>query len=407
MKNAHLGEVDYLRVFGLIAIVCIHAFGFFLSMPAASAYTRIFQEINVNLLRFGRYAFMFVSGLVLFYSYNGYKLSTLHFYKRRFKNLVIPYAVWTAVYLLIKRWANMVSWPGLAGFSTLWLQNLINGNAYIHFYYILAAIQFYLFFPLLIPIFKPRQPRLWAKIILVGGFLLYTFYYYFLEIRGADVTNLVAGTSWEAVTSLVLQYKDRLLFSYLPFYFLGGLAGLYLEEWRKWLAGRRNLIFGGLILSAGLVCGEYFYFYRHLGQEWELTISVFKPSIYLYSLVVIVILSWLSLVLERRGFMRSLITILAANSLGIYLIHPAVLFIFHSFLWGQLKFLGSFVFILDPAAAIAVSCLVSLVLGGNQYTRFIVGEAGNLRDNRLFWLNLFHRISIRRLADIVGFMGLR
>lgn len=384
--KAHIGEVDYIRVFGLMAIVYIHAFGFFLATSETNTYSYIVQELSINLLRFGRYVFMFVTGLVLFYSYNDYKLNTLHFYKRRFKNLFIPYAVWTAVYLLIKRWSNMISWPNLAGFSTLWLQNLINGNGFYHLYYILTTIQFYLVFPLLISIFKPQRPRLWAKIILAGGFLLAAFYYYFLEIQVTNVINLVAGTRWEAITSLVLLYKDRLLFSYLTFFLLGGLAGLYLNEWRKWLAEHSNLIFGSLILSAGLVCTEYFYFYQHLGQAWELTISVFKPSIYLYSLAIIAILSWLSLFLAHRGYMRSLITILAANSLGIYLIHPAVLFIFHSFLWEQLTLLGPFVFILDPAAAIAVSCMLTILLGGNQYTSFITGKAGNIPKNP-FWHN--------------------
>ncbi len=383
MKKAHVGEVDYLRVFGLTAIVYIHAFGFFLAMSDANTYSHIFKELSIFLLRFGRYVFIFITGLVLFYSYNACKFNTLHFYKRRFKNLVIPYAVWTAVYLLIKRWSNMISWPDLAGFSTLWLQNLINGNAFIHLYYILVTIQFFLLFPLLILIFKPRKPLLWAKIILIGGFLLSASYYYLIEIQGANVTNLVAGTRWEAITGFFMQYKDRLVFSYLAFYFLGGLAGIYLKDWQKWLAGHRNLIFAGLILSVGLVIGEYFYFYHHLGQRWGLAVSVFKPSIYLYSLAVIVFLSWLSLVLERRGFMRSLITNLSANSLGIYLIHPAVLFIFHSFLWGKLTLLGPFVYIIDTAAAIAVSCLISQLLGGNQYTRFIVGENGNLRRRNI------------------------
>lgn len=379
MGKVHLGEADYLRVFGLIAIVYIHALGFFLAMTDAKTYSYIVQELSVNLLRFGRYIFMFVTGLVLFYRYDSGKPDTLQFYKRRFVNLVIPYAVWTGFYLLVQRWAEMVSWLGLGGFSALWLKNLIDGNAFYHLYYILVAIQFYLFFPIFILIFKPSNPLRCIKIILAGGLLVSGSYYYLLEAQGANILAIAAGTRLEAVIAMVLQYKDRLLFSYLAFYFLGGLAGLYFNEWRKWLTEQRNLIFGSLVLSAGLVCGEYFYFYQHLGRSWEMTISVFKPSIFLYSIAIILVLSRLSLTLERRGFMRSIFTILAANSLGIYLIHPAVLFIFHSFFWGYLKYLGPFVFILDPALAIAASCLISMLLGCNQYTRFIVGEAGNLR----------------------------
>ncbi|HUW64425.1 MAG TPA: acyltransferase [Spirochaetia bacterium] len=376
--KTHLGEVDYLRVIGLISIVVIHAFGFYLSMPVSGQGARIFQELTVDLLRFGRYVFIFVTGVVLFYGYSGRKINLASFFNRRLKNIVIPYAVWTAIYLLIKYWAKMINWPNTAGFIATWAQNLLNGNGYSHLYYIIVSIQFYLFFPLLLVLFKPRRPRLAAGIILTGGLLLYGIYYFLLEAHASSVTAMVGGAPGAGILAWFMQYKDRILISYLPFYLLGGLVGMHLDAWRKWLQEHDILITAGMILSGGLVIGEYFYLYRHMGESWAMTVSVFNPSMYFYSLVIIVVLFRLAMVWERRKTMRSLVSLLAANSLGIYLVHPAVLYVVHSYLWPYQYLPGSLLVILDLAVTIAASCLISHLLGRSRYTRFMIGEAGNL-----------------------------
>ncbi|BCV22399.1 acyltransferase [Moorella sp. Hama-1] len=381
MGKPHIGEVDYLRVLGLITIVLIHAWGFYLLMPVASPYSRIVQELGINLMRFGRQVFMFITGLVLFYNYSGRQVNIKRFFTRRLQNLVIPYAIWTAVYLLIKRSSQMVTWSGLGGFIALWWQNVLNGNGYSHLYYILVAIQFYLFFPWLVALFRPRRPATTAEIIIGLGLVLYALYYYLFEVQQDLVMAAVTGTPLAGITGWFLLYKDRLLFSYFPYYLLGALAGLHLETWRQWLQSHWEAVLVLLVLATSLVTGQYFYHYRYQGQAWALTISVFKPSIYLYSLAIIAAGFQLAFYLERHGYLRWLVAPLAANSLGIYLLHPAVLFIFNSYFWQYLRLFGFLLVILEPAAAIVISGAISALLGSNRYTRFIIGEAGNLRYN--------------------------
>ncbi|AOQ23691.1 MAG: hypothetical protein PWP41_1243 [Moorella sp. (in: firmicutes)] len=381
MGKPHIGEVDYLRVFGLITIVLIHAWGFYLLMPVASPYSRIAQELGVNLLRFGRQIFMFITGLVLFYNYSGRKLNLNRFFSRRLKNLAIPYVIWTAFYLILKRSSGMLNWTGFGGFLTLWWQNVLNGNGYSHLYYILVAIQFYLFFPWLVTLFKPRRPGMTAEIIIGLGLALYALYFYLFEVRQDLVGAAVAGTPLAGITGWLFLYKDRLLVSYFPYYLLGALAGLHLDSWRRWLQDHLEVAVAFLVIAASLVISEYFYYYRRQGQPWALTISVFKPSIYLYSLAIITVFFQLSFYLERRGFLRWLVSPLAANSLGIYLLHPAILFIFNSYFWNYVHLPGFLLAILEPAAAIVISGAISTLLGSNRYTRFIVGEAGNLRNS--------------------------
>jgi peptidoglycan/LPS O-acetylase OafA/YrhL len=379
LAKAHLGEMDYLRVFGLTSIVLIHSISFFFSLPDANLMSHNLQGLVVNLLRYGRFVFMFTTGLVFFYSYRARDLDPHRFYGRRLKNLVIPYAVWTALYLLLDRWSNMVKWSGAAGFGAIWLQNLLSGNAFEHLYYIVVTIQFYLLLPFLLARFKPilarkGRPGLWVAILLASGLLISIVYFYGFECQAAAITSLVAGKPWQGVVAWVLMWNDRLVFSYLPFYLLGGLAGLYLEECRKWINDHPGLIGVGLLISAALVSGQYFYNFVHLGQAWDLTISVFKPSIYFFSLFVVAALFRVSLSMNRNGSLLPLVKLLSSNSLGIYLMHPAVLFFLHSYVWSQTP--GSLSVIIDPLAAIAISCLITQLIASNKYTRFIVGEAG-------------------------------
>jgi len=378
VQRAHVGEVDYLRVIGLVSIVLIHSFGFYLSMPVSGPGARIFQELVVDLLRFGRYIFMFVTGAVLFYSYSGRQLCVKSFFGRRLKSLVIPYIVWTAIYLWIQYWAKMVSWPNAGAFLVSWAKNLLNGGAYSHLYYIIVSIQFYLLFPVLLALFRPARRRLATGILLAGGLALYGIYFFLLEAHASQVAAMAAGTPWAGIVNLFVAYKDRIIVSYLPFYLVGGLVGLNLDTGKKWLAGHGLLINIGLIATGGLMVGEYFYLYRHLGQSWYLTVSVFNPAMYVYSWAVILILFRLALTWEKRRSLRPLVSLLAANSLGIYLIHPAVLYVIHSYFWPVGYVPGTLLVILDPAAAVAISCLISYLLARSRYTRFIIGEAGNL-----------------------------
>ena len=396
MGKPHIGEVDYLRVFGLITIVLLHAWGFYLLMPVSSPYSRIVQELGINLMRFGRQVFMFITGLVLFYNYSGRQVNIKRFFTRRLQNLVIPYAIWTAVYLLVKHSSQMVTWSGLGGFIVLWLQNVLNGNGYSHLYYILVAIQFYLFFPWLVALFRPRRPGKAVEVIIGLGLALYVLYYHLFEVRQDLVMAAVAGTPLAGITGWFLLYKDRLLFSYFPYYLLGALAGLHLETWRQWLQSHWEAVLVLLVLATSLVTGQYFYHYRYQGQAWALTISVFKPSIYLYSLAIIACGFQFAFYLERHGYLRWLVSPLAANSLGIYLLHPAVLFIFNSYFWQYLRLPGFLLVILEPAAAIVLSGLISTLLVSNRYTRFIIGEAGNLRYS-FYWIK--QRVNKFELSD--------
>ncbi len=393
--------MDYLRVIGLVTIVIIHSLNYFFSLPATNSISQDLQGLAINLFRYGRFVFMFVTGLVFFYTYNNKEIKIIRFFKRRLSNLVIPYVIWSAIYLFLSRSSNMVNWSDMSGFIRIWFYSLLNGNAFYHLYYIIVSIQFYVFFPFLLILFKPTHPRRCAGILLVSGFFLSIIYYYILESQGPIILSLVTGTPWEGITEWLLKYKNHMLFSYLPFYLLGGLFGLYLEECRKWISHHTSVILISFIVGVGTISSGYFYSSHYLGEPWNLTVSVFKPTFYIYSLAAIATLFWLSSLMERKGTLKKLISILSASSLGIYLMHPAVLFFLHTFyLWSNVIPEYLLVF-LDPILAILICWLISYLLGCNKYTCFVIGKANNLHIQQRSWRSFVLKLKNSILANIL------
>lgn len=389
-KKTHLDEIDYLRAFFLGAVVTIHGLGYFLEIPLSDPVGRSLQELGVNLLRFARQGFMFVTGVVLFYSYRGRRLETGGFFRRRLRNLVLPYMVWTAVYLLVKESSGMVDFRGLGEFALLWGCNVLSGEGFYHLYYIVVAIQFYFLFPLLLRI-RLRDPARLAKIVIALGLVLCGIYHYALEVGGAVTMAWASGTAFEGVLRWLAFWKDRLLLSYLPYYLLGGLAGTYLEQWREWVMKNGGAIKRCAVALMGVLVLEYVVFRVIMGGSWAHTISVFKPSIYLYSFAVI---AWVYRIgLKAAGGFRprvseadgsspsvtaGVIRSLAANSLGIYLVHPAVYYFTHTHLVQVTRAPWPILCVTDVAFVLVLSWAISVTLSFFPHTGFIVGEAGDL-----------------------------
>ncbi|NTW06058.1 MAG: acyltransferase, partial [Peptococcaceae bacterium] len=375
-EKGHLGQVDYLRVFGLITIVIIHSIGFYHSIPELGLINHHIQGFLMNIMRYGRFVFMFVTGLVFFYNYQNKKISLPRFYKRRFNNLVLPYIIWTAIYLCLASTSELVAWDGLAGFIALWWQNIFSGNGFYHLYYIIVSIEFYLIFPFLLYIFKPVKKSLWITGIFIFGLALSFFYHYILENRFYMLLNLFDLSGWKIFITWLFERKNYLLFSYLPYYLMGGLAGLYWNETRRWVENHKKLIIFLFVTCLLMVGGDYLYSYLVLAVSYNLSASIFRPSMYLYSFTAIGFFLVVASAMERKGNFGSVIKILSGNSFGIYLIHPVVLFYLHTlYYWLNISLLATIV--IDPILAVILSCLLSQLIGSSKYTGYMVGSFGN------------------------------
>lgn len=139
-----------------------------------------------QLLNFTVPAFIFISG---YFTRNGKVKSVKTFYFSRFERLMIPYIIWSLLYL------------GLRGkLHQNVLGTLITGAASWQLYYIVVLLQLVIITPLLIEL----KGGVRLSIIVFLGYMLIKYYY------------LWKGMNW---------FSFPLFIEYLPFYSLGLFAG--------------------------------------------------------------------------------------------------------------------------------------------------------------------------------------
>lgn len=102
-----------------------------------------------NLVKFSVPAFIFISGLVMVYNYS-HKINPLNFYRKRWKEICIPYLLWSLIYFTYYHWNS--SGGVYTGRDLLY--NLLTGSASYHLWFVILIMQWYLVFPLLVPFFR-------------------------------------------------------------------------------------------------------------------------------------------------------------------------------------------------------------------------------------------------------------
>ncbi|MGG6312883.1 acyltransferase [Paenibacillus macerans] len=324
MKKARLDEIEILRGIAFLAVVLQHVIGGIFSQPGLSSSAILAGTTFLGLTRFAVPLFVFITGVVLFYNYDG-ELHYRSFLRKRFSQVVLPYLAWTVFYYV---WVSFLSGTGP---STTWeeLLNLLKlaltGRASYHLWFMVMIIPFYLLFPLFKKLLsKERKPVVnliaAASVLVVNGFLVFAL------SKGWIVSD------HPFLQTLVIDYLDR-NFLFWTFYFvMGGLVGLYYDKWKK-IVQKTWLI--GLLLSG--VC-LYMIYAKITG-----ILSLRDRDLYLYAanvsaplrplmmgtiLILIVLAFALAMGIARRSGLSVPSRILIAfgrYSFGAYLIHAFVL----------------------------------------------------------------------------------
>ena len=320
-------EIDALRAIAAVCVVMLHVLGYFLAQDS-SVVSHWLEQAGVEVLRFSRQIFMFVTGLLLARVYRDRNPAWAGFLTRRGKTLLLPYAIWTAIYLWFSGLINLSPGNWLVDARTI-MRAVLRGDGYYHLYYVVVTLQFYLVFPLLLVLARRlgRGRRTGPAAIVAGTaylalMLFYARHPYSLPVAAGGPISSFAQRLWDE--------RDRLVVSYFAYYFLGVLAGAELERWRE-LVRRR----GGYFLAVGLASVSYLLYQLHLrvhdgGEAFGVFVSVFRPAMVLYSLAIIgtLFLAALWIIEHKHGPAQALyrgMRTLSPYTYGIYLAHPLVL----------------------------------------------------------------------------------
>jgi peptidoglycan/LPS O-acetylase OafA/YrhL len=301
MAKGKIVEFENFRAFAIIAVVLIHASSRGVTaLDPASKIHMLFNFLN-KIALFAVPSFIFMSGVVLFYTYydRWQAKDIIPFYVKRLKFIVVPYLVVSLFYYLFNQ---RLYYGGIHFQLKSFLDMLPWAEAGYHLYFIIIIVQFYLLFPLLLFLVK-KYP--WVKrhfaLIGIGLFMLFyvinTFYYSF-------------------------PHRTSLCFTYFIYFFLGASIGMNYKA--ALAAAIRNRVFIGL--SAFLTGMGLALLYIRMDYDRIASLYLFDFCFYAYGAFASLFLLWLAFVIiQKSSKLSSILQNTGAHSFGIYLIHPALL----------------------------------------------------------------------------------
>ncbi len=280
-----------LRTIALFQVILIHVFAYY-SFRATE--TLFYIPILDHIVQSGVPIFIFLSGFALSSKYwDNFSIKT--FYKKRFIRVWPPYLFYCFLYSILHPLIN-----GMAiEFS---LEDFINiffdpWNFFYHFWYIALISSFYLFYPLLVKIFKRFKENLF--IVLLVSILIQSVYRIVLPLINISLGSLSESFIIFKIIYWPLKY---FFFSYIALFTLGVYVSKNLDK----IILKHKFFYLSIIPVIIFTIISEFIMREHLEPFFSISIILF----------------YLSFLINRRILF---LEVISKYSYGIYLIHAIVL----------------------------------------------------------------------------------
>ena len=350
MNKKYLNKIDYLRGLAILGVVAIHTMGaeyFIDNNFIYILYTNLDQ-----LSAFSVPFFMFISGLVLTYNYGDIKLNYAEFIKRRLFLILIPYIIWSCIYLIY----NLFTIGKNIDLITV-IRKLITGNAEFHLYFIVLMMQFYLIFPFILKYiqkFRKYHTSLLVLIFLFNLFIISAYYYQF---------------------DYLSENRMKKIFIFWIFYFvLGMVIGNNINS-NKYYLSNKLLNFFYILFLISYINLDISYFSNGLLEK---NIFWLRPQILIFAtLSIIITYKFINdlKITDNLKLPAQLLRNLGQNSFGIYLSHVFFLNILSiSFEIMRIDYRTYYYNILLFLAVVIVSLLFVMTISRLSFGRFVVGK---------------------------------
>lgn len=296
-----LSEIDIVRAIAIIAVVLIHGTSGATQLPVGTGSQTFFFILNKASL-FTVPLFIWISGLVLFYSYyDRWEPGMARvFWTKRLQKILIPYILWSLFYYLY----NQIMFHGTMDVDAFYLLKLLlSGNASYHLYYMVIIVQFYVLFPFMLAAVK-RYTLLRRGLIPLG-----------IGIQAASYTI----HHWV----FPIPEYDSLFLSYTATFSLGAFMGIYYPTMVTWAIRYKRWIWSAVLLAGGAFAGMLLLQQHDLANIEN---TWFELALLAYCLTIpLVCVPWARNQLARGSRFGASLSALGAASFGIYLVHPAIL----------------------------------------------------------------------------------
>ena len=221
-------EVSVFEFFLCMFVILIHLLSEGINVfPKWSVLSIVFFTVT-KLTTFAVPAFIFTSALKLFYKFSERKFTYAPFLLDRIRKIYLPYIIMVVIYYIIFVYAFHIY-----EFNPVSLiKYILNGVLSAQFYFVVLIMQFYLLMPLWILLSKHKS-KLFNTIII-----------FIAVVCSIGFRMLISST----------EYTHKIFPSYLVFWILGMYAGMYYNEFLRFLSKSRLLVYAGWLVFAILHC---------------------------------------------------------------------------------------------------------------------------------------------------------
>ncbi|WP_164462099.1 acyltransferase [Bacillus sp. FJAT-42376] len=293
--KSYLFEIHFLRAFACLAVVAVHVSATNSGMNS-DTYNWFSYFLN-QIGRFGTPIFAVISGFLLFFQVRNKGFQFGKFMKSRFAKVIIPFILWSVAYRYMM---YIYNGQGI-GDPMEELGGFLQGKAFYHLYFISIVVQFYLVFPLLQKLFRTQTTII---IFLFVSFLISYNMYGIKAPFDGPVGEFIASKSFMPV--------------WIFYFAFGAFLAYYWEGIRNFALKRPiQMLILALAVSAGAVI--------------EYNVKGYVSNRRLSNLANIPLLSIATIgiypLLARLQVIKQPLVLIGKYSMGIYLIHPMVLYL--------------------------------------------------------------------------------
>ena len=314
MKKAYLPSIEYIRGVSMLGVVAIHIGAQYLTNPTPNLHLIAILEIAS---RFSVPIFFFISAFGLFYKIDlAAPFDYLKFLRRRFKAVLLPYLIWSALYLLHDDFfygttiLDVYSAPEVLFF----------GLAKYQLYFLVILIWFYLLMPLWIFLIRKMTPARLAVIFLAQiGFNYFSSY-------SVELFQFTYSLPEDSTLRMFLQWRlNYLVLHYVAIFLLGGMLAVRSEKFFKWLAENKKIVSATFLAALTIHLG-YFYYLIYVRKFSALaainTAHQLSPTGFFYTIAASIFLFMLFQCIDFGKIIRAGLSLLGKNSFFVYLFHP-------------------------------------------------------------------------------------
>lgn len=304
MKKPYLLSIEYIRGVSMLEVVAIHIGSQYLTNPTPNLFLLSIYEIAS---RFSVPIFFFISAFGLFYKINlDEPFSYGKFLRRRFEAVLIPYLLWSTLYIVHDNW--FYGWQLFPEWDYA-AEIYFFGLAKYHLYFLVILIWFYLLMPLWIYLMRRMTPA--RLICLLIAQIIFDYWSSYCVV--------------EAENLFVKWRLNWLVLHYIFIFMLGGWLGIHSERFFSWIKDRKKVIGATFLITLITLLGWYYFLIiveHYTPLDAVNTAHQLSPPGILYTIAASIFFFTLFEFGKLPGALKKFLSLLGKNSYFVYLAHP-------------------------------------------------------------------------------------